>query len=188
MATKPICKIDGCDKASIARGWCRKHYMRVNRTGSVEIKKRGKGCRFLDKALSFAGDACLDWPFYIDRHGYGKVRFEGTPMAASRAVCILAHGAPQEEGLEAAHKCGNRACVNPAHIYWATPLKNASDRISHGTHPKGSANGNAKLSEADVAEAKRRKARGESQAAIARHFGVTRQAIHGIFSGRNWAK
>ena len=35
--------------------------------------------------------------------------------------------------MQAAHKCGNKLCINPAHLYWGSALKNMADAKSHGT-------------------------------------------------------
>jgi 5-methylcytosine-specific restriction endonuclease McrA len=48
--SKPTCSIDGCDRPSLARGWCSTHYHRWRTTGSTEIANarsswyRGQPC------------------------------------------------------------------------------------------------------------------------------------------------
>jgi hypothetical protein len=37
------CSVDACDKAVVARGWCRTHYMRWKRHGDVNTVKRQSG-------------------------------------------------------------------------------------------------------------------------------------------------
>jgi DNA-binding XRE family transcriptional regulator len=46
----------------------------------------------------------------------------------------------------------------------------------------------AKLSEADVSEVRRRCAAGETQASVARAYGVARTTISAIVVGRNWTR
>jgi hypothetical protein len=44
---KSICSVDGCDCATVARGWCRKHYVRWHRSGDVtapSIQDHPSGC------------------------------------------------------------------------------------------------------------------------------------------------
>jgi len=76
------------------------------------------------------------WPFAIRKSsGYPaySYRLNGKQNNADahRFVCELAHGIPTG-GYQAAHKCGVQLCVNPSHIYWATPAQNASDAKLHG--------------------------------------------------------
>jgi hypothetical protein len=38
MATPKICEVDNCDRAVVARGVCRRHYARLQRTGTLEAR------------------------------------------------------------------------------------------------------------------------------------------------------
>ena len=80
-------------------------------------------------------EECIIWPFARDKAGYGRVLFMGRTMTANRAICIMRHGEPQSEKLDAAHTCGRGrdGCVSPNHVYWATRAKNLSDKKTHGT-------------------------------------------------------
>jgi hypothetical protein len=72
-------------------------------------------------------------------------------ISASRSVLIHATGRNPQH-LEAAHSCGNKWCVNLAHLRWATVAENHSDKIGHGTTLRGERNHQTKLSDAQVAE------------------------------------
>ena len=62
-----------------------------------------------------------------------QVRFNFKTMAASRAMCILTHGLPQDQRLLAIHSCGNGhlSCVNPKHLRWGTSKDNTKDAKLH---------------------------------------------------------
>lgn len=53
---------------------------------------------------------------------------------------------------------------------------------------RGSRNGNAILSETDVATIRRHLANGESHTSIAERYGVSKSAISAISRGQTWAK
>lgn len=91
---------------------------------------------FIDYAISADTNDCIIWPFAVRQSsGYGahSVRSKGekTNYDVHRYVCCQAHG-PAPKGLEAAHKCGQKLCINPRHLYWATPSKNMQDALEHG--------------------------------------------------------
>ena len=187
MADKPVCKIDGCDKSAKTRGMCRPHYKEALRQGLPRKYVKGQQLAWLNKAARSDADDCIDWPFFISSGGYGMVRFGGTTRTASRASCEIAHGEPLTGNLEAAHKCGNRKCVNGSHIYWATPKENAMDAQRHGTTPRGERHGRAKLSVHDVIKIRGLLVAGETSAGVAEKFNVSRRQISNIGNRTKWA-
>lgn len=62
------------------------------------------------------GEGCWKWRGPKSSSGYGKVRFNGNFIAAHRvAYELLVGGIPK--GACVKHKCGNRTCMNPKHLY-----------------------------------------------------------------------
>jgi hypothetical protein len=175
-----------CEKPVLAKGLCSKHYTRLRNHGSpdVVLSPRGEAQRFISELRPQA--ECVPWPFKATYgSGYGAVTFGGKLTGAHRAVCEINHGPPPSPKHEAAHSCGNKACVNPAHLRWATPKENAADKAFHGTAPIGEANGCAKLTTQQVAQIRNLKGTA-TQTAIAQRFGVSRRAIGMIFSNQTW--
>ncbi len=73
------------------------------------------------------------WPFAVRKSsGYGAYDAHGKNCDVHRYVCTIVHGNP-DDGMQAAHRCGNKLCVNPKHLYWADPLTNMADAKAHGT-------------------------------------------------------
>jgi hypothetical protein len=115
--------------------------------------------------------------------GYGTFYALGETKA-HRVAWRLHHGAiPPDKCV--CHHCDTPACVNPRHLFLATPAENNRDRHRKG-RTKGKFDGNPKLTAAQVREVHRRWAAGESQSAIGRRFDVTPQCIHLIVRGKNW--
>lgn len=184
------CTIQGCGKPLVARGYCRAHYSQWYKRGDPlarQIAARGSAIKWLEEHSTHRGAACLPWPFKSRyRNGYGSVWYKGKLTGAHRVMCLLASGLPPE-GTECAHSCGNRDCVNPMHLRWATGTDNASDKREHGTSSAGSRNPQAKLSEALVQEIRAKLDAGERQTAIAEQFGVSRRTISFIKTGHTWS-
>lgn len=132
----PSCSIEGCQSAVLSRGWCSKHYWRWKRCGTTDGAGRaayGSVPVFVrDVAVVFDGDECLPWPFQISTEGYGRLEAGKKKKIASRYICELAHGIAPTPKHEAAHNCGNKVCVNPKHLRWATRQENEDDKIIHG--------------------------------------------------------
>lgn len=128
------------------------------------------------------GDECLIWPFPFRKDGYGQFKIGKRNTLAHRHMLCLATGI-DDPNRDAAHNCGNRACVNPRHLRWATRKENFSDTIAHGTKLQGSKRWNSKLTEADVAEILRSPL---NQCELGRRYGVDQSLINKIVKRHRW--
>ena len=136
----------------------------------------------------FSGERCLEWPHGTNGVGYGMVTFEGKRQIASRVVCEAVHGPPPTPDLQAAHSCGNgdKGCVNPLHLRWATCAENHADKLLHGTTNRGERHGLAKLTREEVREIRRLKGV-THQREIATRFGVCQMSVSRIQRRVTWA-
>lgn len=193
MAVSRICSIADCYNPARTRGWCMKHYSRFRKYGSADApvearSPRGAAIRYLREiVLPYKGDDCLGWPFSTNK-GRALIWWEGRLVPAARVVCTETYGPPPTPEHESAHSCGkgHEGCVTPRHLRWATIVENMADKLIHGTHPRGERNGLAKLTEADVRAIRALSESGESQYALARRFGVSRENIREIAHHRRW--
>lgn len=110
----------------------------------------------------------------------------GITRRVNRAVCHAFNGPPPSSMHEAAHLVQDVTNNRAENLAWATPKENASHKVSHGTDPIGGRNGAAKLTEPTVIEITRRYASGESSAALAAEFGVSKGAIYNCYSADDW--
>lgn len=91
-------------------------------------------------AATYNQPQCLEWPHTRTHDGYGIHTYRRpdgtrTSTTAHRAVLTLTAGQPPHPDMEAAHLpvvCHNPACINPHHLYWATPEQNRADRAIDG--------------------------------------------------------
>ena len=74
---------------------------------------------------------CWEWKGSIHSRGYGKFRYSDKTYKAHRVSYELYVG-NIEEGLMICHKCHNKKCVNPNHLYAGTAQDNANDNKKDG--------------------------------------------------------
>lgn len=164
MATYPI------DGKFVARFWSR-----VNRNGPVAASGFGP---------------CWLWTASKTRAGYGNINVGSGNVYAHRLSWMIHHGADVPHGLQIAHLCGQRDCVNPAHLTAATQSENEGHKAAHGRNNYAIGNdvACAKLTAEKVAEIRQRVAAGgESLRALGREYGVTHTTLLAMLSGRTWS-
>lgn len=126
---------------------------------------------------------CVDWPFSVSTAGYGQVGTEGTVRNVHAMACEHHHG-QRPEGMQAAHSCHNRRCMNGLHLRWATPADNSADMVADGTRLRGSAVAISKLDEDAVHDI-----RGSIASAkdLAARYGVSTFTVYAIQRRTVWA-
>lgn len=150
--------------------------------------------RFWAKVQRGSSDEC--WPWQATRTGgYGMFRISVSKHArAHRFSYELAFG-PIPDGMFVCHRCDNPPCCNPAHLFLGTPEDNAFDsamkrRMHPQTNPetyRGERNGRARVSASDVPEIRRLAASGVRRARIAEAYGISRETVTAITTGKSWA-
>lgn len=158
--------------------------------------------RFWRKVDRRGEDDCWNWTAGLDKKdGYGVFDLHrlGRSMRAHRVSFLLDRGFLPHAAF-ICHKCGNRTCVNPRHLYAGNAQTNAADTIAHGRTtkginpqmidpdcvPKGEDHLWSKLKVEDVRKIRKLCIRGVSLWKIAKMFNVTHGAILHIVNGRNW--
>ena len=76
------------------------------------------------------------WIASIGSHGYGDFRQDGKHKLAHRAAWELVNG-PIPDGIHVLHRCDNRLCVNPAHMFLGSNKDNMRDKVRKGRHVPG---------------------------------------------------
>jgi hypothetical protein len=185
MDPSTACSINGCGRPARAKNLCSPHYKRQWRNGSPTAGRVTPGTRFdwMERHKDFAGAECLVWPFSTVR-GYAAVMKNGRTVYVHRTACEHRNGPPPTPQHQAAHSCGNRRCVNPSHIRWATRSENEADKEIHGTRVRGSQSKFAKLTERDVLAIRDSQL---PQLALAEAYGVHQSQISNIKNKKAWA-
>jgi hypothetical protein len=129
---------------------------------------------------------CWEWKLKTEG-GYGRVVIRRERMMAHRFSWTITNG-PVPTGLFVLHKCDNRKCCNPAHLFLGTIAENNADRDAKGRHKPiyGEANGLAKLTHEKARAIRYEYASGASQSRLADKFGVNQKAIWLIVHNVTW--
>ena len=122
---------------------------------------------------------CWVWQHHISTNGYARMNIAGRSVGIHRLNYERKHGrVPPGKDLD--HLCapygGPRHCVNPDHVEPVTRAENL--RRGRGV----------KLSEREVLEIRRRFIdEGEPHDHLTREFGISRNSLWAIVSGKSWA-
>lgn len=183
------CIVDGCLASVRSLGYCEKHYHRFRRHGDASIRDRaanGECMEWIYSHVQFDADECLTWPYAVGRRGDAVVLHNGKQRSASRVMCEIAHGIPDESlNLECAHNCGNGhlGCMNPKHLRWDTRSGNHADKVLHGTHNRGERNVRSKLKEDQVLYILRSE---DSCKSLAIKYGISASTVSAIRKRKLW--
>lgn len=123
-------------------------------------------------------DLCWNWRGAGKGNGYGHT----SRGPAHRRAYELMVG-PVPNGMDVCHKCDNRACVNPDHLFIGTRAENMADMVAKG---RGAGGCRKHLTEKQVQEVRRRLNAGVSQAEVARSMNINRGTVSKISLGESY--
>lgn len=128
---------------------------------------------------------CWIWVGCIhNKFGYGRFQFEKVRDLAHRTSWTIYKG-EIPAGQSVLHKCDCAYCVNPEHLFLGTLLDNTMDMCAKGRQrgAVGTANGNAKLTPAEVVEI-----RDSSKPVkeLVAEYAIKKSMIYYIRAGQYW--
>jgi len=108
--SKRTCLVRDCENKHLAKGYCKKHYRRVQNHGRPELPTTEE--RFWAK-VEF--NDCWEWTGAKHPLGYGNFNAASHYISAHRfAYQVLVGDIPNRLVLD--HLCRNTSCVNPDHL------------------------------------------------------------------------
>lgn len=145
--------------------------------------------RFWKKVHISDSDKCWEWKGGKFTNGYGQF-YDGQNKIGAHRFAYIDRFGEIINNLLVCHKCDNRSCVNPEHLFLGTHEENFADMDSKGRRrnadSRGEKNGRDKLTQKDVVEIRQRHKTGETIAAIARFFGRGETTIRHIIQEATW--
>lgn len=95
---------------------------------------------------------------------------------------------PIPKGQYVLHRCDNRSCCNPEHLFLGTYDDNLKDMAAKDRSAFGEKSGQAKLTEDDVVTIYQLYAEGLLQREIGDMYGITQTAVGLIVNGKRWVR
>ena len=187
-----VCKEQDCVKPKKTAGYCNRHYLNYHRHGKPNGKwvKKHQHLSLKEKILLKSklnpNNGCLEWTGSIDKStGYGYVIFESEKIGSHRAAFEV-FKEQSIEGKQVLHKCDNRKCVNPDHLFLGTIQDNMKDKVSKGRQTRGSTFKTAKVNEKQVLVFRSLKKSGFFNKELASLFQISVRHMARITSGDRW--
>lgn len=120
---------------------------------------------------------------YTNNAGYGVTVLKGKPFLKHRVSYSLFNNADLKPLHFVCHACDNPPCWNPAHLFVGSVVDNNADKKEKRRHPYGQKHGASKLTDEKVKSIRASKDNG---AILAKRYGVSRNVIHCIRTGKTW--
>jgi len=130
---------------------------------------------------------CWEWVGSINGKGYGQLCLNGEYKLAHRLSWEIHYG-QIPKGMQVLHRCDNRCCTNPQHLFVGTHQDNMDDKVSKGraSHTRGTDNGQSIITERDVLTIIKLRNSGLKYREIADLFNVDKSHIGKICRGKRW--
>jgi len=153
------------------------------------MKIEEKFWKYVDKTPGLGpNDDCWEWTLYKMHKGYGHFMIDKKPKRAHRLAWEFTYGDPKS--FYVLHKCDNRSCCNPAHLFLGTDIDNKNDMIKKKrqatgdvvTH-KGVDHGCVKLTEDQVKETRDSDL---SLSKLSKVYSIGKSQVYRIKTRKSW--
>lgn len=131
-------------------------------------------------------DGCWEWTGYVNpQTGYAYTYgLDRKPVSVHREAYRISVG-PIPNGLLVCHRCDNKICVRPDHLFLGTVRDNAIDAQQKGRLSHGASHHTSKLTSEQVKEIVALRALGLSYGALGRQFSICKSSVFSICHGKH---
>ena len=148
--------------------------------------------RFWSSAAKDKNTNCWNWRRTLFCNGYGRFWDNGKDVGAHRKAWELIHGAIPS-GMFVCHRCDNKRCINPGHLWLGTPAENSQDMARKGRQGgacglPGELNYSAKLTHERARQIREMRESGTWIRTIAMRFGVSKALVSAVVNGHAWVE
>ena len=96
----------------------------------------------IKRAVFVDGNECWNWKLSKDRVGYGRLKIQLGTREKFRFSSVHRYAyevfvGPIPSGMNVLHRCDNRACCNPSHLFIGSQKDNMQDMHAKGRGPRG---------------------------------------------------
>lgn len=152
--------------------------------------------RRFSERVQLVASGCWEWTGGLNAYGYGRVTVAPRTVALAHRLAWEVLRGPIPTGRCVLHKCDNRQCVNPEHLFLGDRQDNARDMAAKGRqflqqNPERARRGEQhhanRLTTEAVLQIRERCANERTLDEVADEFGVDRSVVSKIALGRAWS-
>jgi HNH endonuclease len=154
------------------------HSNRVRKRKPYDVEKA-----FWERVDKKSDDECWEWKGYLTHRGYGQLKVKQKNVYAHRYSYELHYGRIPDN-LLVCHKCDNRKCVNPSHLFLGTQKDNIHDMDKKGRRVVRP--GTMKITRRDANEIRLLHKKGISVNELSKRYGLQPCTIRNIIAYRIW--
>lgn len=128
---------------------------------------------------------CWNWIGCTNNRRYGSIGLAGKVIGA-HCYSYLIYKGSIEEGQHVLHKCDNRRCVNPSHLFLGSNYDNIQDKINKGRLPKGDTHNSSVLLSSQVLQMREDYKTETRLWVLAKRYNIASSTVFKIVNRQRW--